>query len=151
RLSRINQPLKIRTRTELLDRVDRIGLAEFGTNRALRDYLATGGKTNDADGGGIHVPFLGAAAHEANRALAIRHALYVPLVRLWSVLRRRVIEPEAIFENEGGDAVIGQPLRDIETLVLVGKIFVSATRTHDDGATGGLFLRGQENHQRRVV
>jgi hypothetical protein len=62
-------------------------------------------------------------------------------VRL-DLIRRALFARETVFEDEGGDAALGEPPSDRIPLVLHHEHAVAASRDHDDGGSGGdLLLR----------
>jgi len=117
----------VRTRTLTFDDVGGVGIAGFEKRHCHRSEMPAGGGTDDADAVWIELPLPGARAHEANGA---RDVLQFNRVMV-------AIEPEAIFENETGNALAGQPAR-VTFAFMRREVGVSAARANDHrGAVGG--------------
>jgi hypothetical protein len=58
---------------------------------------------------------------------------------------------QPVFQNEGGDAVVSQELRDRMTLVIHPQFNITAAWKDDDACARGPFLRGQVNSDGRLM
>ena len=99
------------------------------------------GKAHDAYLFGIDVPFGGAVAHGFDGLLRI-------LQRTDFFVGHGGIVGDAVFENEGGDALFYKFLRFIGAFVFGGENAVAAAGADDDCGAGGELFGRQINGER---
>jgi hypothetical protein len=58
---------------------------------------------------------------------------------------------EAVLQDEGGDAEVVEPLRDLSALDIVHQLAVAAARTDDGGRPRGLLAGREVDRDRGVV
>src|SRR5262249_9678339 len=82
-------------------------------------------------------------------ARTVRRALWAS----WSGERGGVVvaRPEAVFQDEGGDAALVEPVGDVDALVAHRQAAVAAAGADDDAGARGLLGSRQVDGQRRLV
>jgi hypothetical protein len=135
----IEENMQVGTTTHPFDGVAGCGIAGVKVRGSGAGQVPTGGEADNSHTLGIETPREGICANITNGALGIIH-----------FGRVMILLPEARFENEGSDAVGGEPLCRREAFAR-GEMRVSATRHDNHRGPTGFARREKKNGQSRNI
>ncbi len=120
---------EIGSAADAFDGILGVGISRVELGGGRRGKMAARGEAPDADTLGIEPQFLGAGANHADGALGVLKSGGIAVTRA-----------EPVFEDEAGNAALGEPLGDFVSFVGDGQVLIAAPRTDNDG--GAVPLRG---------
>src|SRR5262249_39791321 len=116
----------------------RVAVVEMRPGR--RREMPAGGEAPDADALRVEVPFFGAGADGADRALDI-------LERCRMMVARR----DTILEHERRHALLIEPFCDLLAFMVHSEKLIPAAGTDNDRCAVGLAFRREKDRERRLV
>ena len=132
--SRIDQGLKIRFAAQAIHRVSSVGNTVVKMHARQGGEFASSGKAHDSHARRVDLPLLRAAAHQADGALHVGNGVSIHGVG------GIFFAGETVFQDETGDAVLAEPLSDVQPLMVERQEGVPAAGRDDDRGAGGLFF-----------
>ena len=129
---RVRKDHEVGLATEAVERIGGVGVGLVAVGAEGGGEMAAGGESPDADAVGIDAPLFGVFADDA-------HGLHAVFDFDGVVVAGR----DAVVEDEGGHALVAEPLGDLEAFLAEGDVIVGAAGNDEDGGGGDGGFRGE--------